>query len=245
MTFLLVREDREYLGEPGDELHTDLGILSIPDSVSPDSTIETHLGNEFRVRRLRNRDLFNHFERTGAPLLPRDIGLIIGLTGVQTGDRVLDAGTGSGVLAAFLGRMGATVVSFEQNADFAAVARENMALAEVTDNVTVRSENVIEAIPSLSSEFDVITLDMKNAPAIVKHGDELLTPGGALSVYSPFVEAAKAAVTTAKETGLADVVTYETIQREMEFDDRGSRPTTRGVGHSGYLSFARNEPTLE
>jgi tRNA (adenine57-N1/adenine58-N1)-methyltransferase len=31
----------------------------------------------------------------------------------------------------------------------------------------------------------------------------------------------------------------ETIQREMEFDDRGSRPSTAGVGHTGYLIFAR------
>lgn len=241
MTFLLVRGDREYLCEPGDELHTDLGILSVPDTVTAGDTIETHIGNAFHVRRLRNRDLFNHFERTGAPLLPRDIGLIIGLTGIQSGDRVLDAGTGSGVLAAYLGRIGATVESFERNDDFAAVARENMALAEVTDNVTIRAEDVVDAAPSLASEFDVITLDMENAPAIVEQANQLLTPGGALGVYSPFVEAAKAVVTAAEETGLSDIVTYETIQREMDFDDRGSRPTTRGVGHTGYLTFAHRE----
>jgi len=25
----------------------------------------------------------------------------------------------------------------------------------------------------------------------------------------------------------------------MDFDDRGSRPSTGGVGHTGYLTFAR------
>jgi tRNA (adenine57-N1/adenine58-N1)-methyltransferase len=25
----------------------------------------------------------------------------------------------------------------------------------------------------------------------------------------------------------------------MDFDDRGSRPSTAGVGHTGYLTFAR------
>lgn len=243
MTFLLVRGDREYLCTPGDELHTDLGILTVPDSVTPGDTIETHLGNAFSVRELRNRDLFNHFERTGAPLLPRDIGLIIGLAGVQSDDRVLDAGTGSGVLAAYLGRIGATVESFERNADFADVARENMNLAGVSDTVTIKTENVIDAAPSLTSKYDVITLDMENAAAIVEHADQLLTPSGTVSVYSPFVEAAKTVVTTANETGLSDVVTYETIQREMEFDDRGTRPTTRGVGHTGYLTFAKHEHT--
>jgi tRNA (adenine57-N1/adenine58-N1)-methyltransferase len=35
------------------------------------------------------------------------------------------------------------------------------------------------------------------------------------------------------------VTTHETIQREMEFADRGSRPSTAGVGHTGYLVVAR------
>ncbi|PSP39047.1 SAM-dependent methyltransferase, partial [Halobacteriales archaeon QH_2_66_30] len=46
-------------------------------------------------------------------------------------------------------------------------------------------------------------------------------------------------VEQAREVGLADVRTLETIQREVDFDDRGSRPSTAGVGHTGYLTFAR------
>jgi tRNA (adenine57-N1/adenine58-N1)-methyltransferase len=36
--------------------------------------------------------------------------------------------------------------------------------------------------------------------------------------------------------------TVETIQRRMDFDDRGSRPSTAGVGHTGYLTFGRRGP---
>ena len=32
----------------------------------------------------------------------------------------------------------------------------------------------------------------------------------------------------------------ETIQRELDIDERGTRPSTGPVGHSGYLVFARN-----
>ncbi|MDX1745631.1 MAG: SAM-dependent methyltransferase, partial [Halobacteriales archaeon] len=56
---------------------------------------------------------------------------------------------------------------------------------------------------------------------------------------APFVEHARNAVETAREAGLAEIRTMETIQREMDFDDRGSRPTPTGVGHTGYLLFAR------
>ncbi|RBI63657.1 SAM-dependent methyltransferase [halophilic archaeon] len=238
MTVLLVHGDREYLREPGEELQTDLGVLDVPEDVEPGDTLETHLGEAFTVRRLRGPDLFHHFERTGAPMMPRDVGLIVGETGVAAGDRVLDAGTGTGVLAAYLGRIGADVVTYEQDAEFADVARDNVAMANVSDAVDVRSGDVTEHIDDLSG-FDVLTLDTQDAPAAVERAPDLLADGGSLGVYSPFVEDARAVAEAAREADLANVRTKETIQREMDFDDRGTRPSTAGVGHTGYLTFAR------
>ncbi|ELY70869.1 methyltransferase domain-containing protein [Natrinema versiforme] len=239
---LLVRGDREYLVQPGGEQGTDLGVLEVPEDVESGDTLETHLGDEFQVRRLRGPDLFHHFERTGAPMVPRDIGLVIGETGIARGDRVLDAGTGTGVLAAMMARAGASVVTYEQDADFADVARENMALGGVEDNVDIRTGDVTEEIDALEpSSFDVLTLDTADAPAMVEHAPDLLVDGGFVAVYSPFIESTRAVAETAREVGLADVTTRETIQREMQFDERGSRPTTAPVGHTGYLTVARNE----
>ena len=240
VAYLFVGEGREYLLEAGERLETDLGILQVPDDVDPGETVETHLGTEFVARALRGPDLFHHFERTGAPMMPRDIGLVMGHTGAKQGDRVLDAGTGTGVLAASLGRAGATVCTYEQDPEFAAVARENMELAGVADTVAVRTGDVTEQIDELSGEFDLITLDTADAPAVVEHAPELLTPGGFLAVYSPFVEATSEVVTTAREAGLEEVESLETIQREMDVGERGTRPSTAGVGHTGYLTFARN-----
>ena len=262
---LVVRGDREYLVEPGEELGTDLGVLQVPADVEPGQVLETHLGTEFRVRALRGPDCFHHFERTGAPMVPRDVGLIIGETGIGVGDRVLDAGTGTGVLAAAMARAGASVVTFERDPEFATIARENMVLAGVDDPVEVRTGNLVDAVDDLlegtpggdsietpeeevhhdgrSGRFDVITLDTADAPAIVERTPELLVDGGFLAVYSPFVEDAREVVLAAVEAKLSDVYSRETIQREMDFDERGSRPTTAPVGHTGYLTVARNEPT--
>ncbi|GAB3672329.1 methyltransferase domain-containing protein [Halopiger thermotolerans] len=239
---LLVRGDREYLVEPGAEMGTDLGVLEVPEDVRPGDTLETHLGDEFHVRRLRGPDLFHHFERTGAPMVPRDVGLVIGETGIARGDRVLDAGTGTGVLAASMARAGAEVVTYEQDSDFADVARENMALGGVDDAVDVRTGDLLEHVDDLEpSAFDVITLDTADAADVVARAPDLLVDGGFVAVYSPFIESTREVNETAREVGLANVRTRETIQREMEFDDRGSRPSTAPVGHTGYLTFARNE----
>ena len=239
---LLVHEDREHLVRPGEEFGSDLGVLEVPRDVEPGDVLETHLGTEFRVRRLRGPDLFHHFERTGAPMVPRDVGLIIGETGVCVGDRVLDTGTGTGVLAASMARAGAEVLTYERNADFAEVARENMALGGVAGDVEVRTGDLRDDLETLTSGpgFDVVTLDTGNAPEIVEHVPSLLVDGGFVAVYSPFVETARETTKVARNAGLAEIVVRETIQREMTFDERGSRPSTAPVGHTGYLLVARS-----
>ena len=242
---LVVRGSREFLLEPGATQETDLGVLELPEDVTPGTVVETHLGEAFEVRRLRGPDLFDHLERTGAPMMPRDIGLVIGHTGVASGARALEAGTGTGVLAADLGRLGVEVTTYERDPDFADVARENMRTAGVSGLVDVRTGDLTDALGELEGAFDLLTLDTGDAPAVVERADELLAPGGFLAVYSPFVESTRECVRAARSVGLSDVVTLETIQREMDFDERGSRPSTAGVGHTGYLLFARFRPTFD
>jgi tRNA (adenine57-N1/adenine58-N1)-methyltransferase len=238
VSVLLCYEDREYLVDPGDTLETDLGVLDVPETVAHGDTLETHLGEPFTVRELRGPDLFDHLERTGAPMVPRDVGLIVGETGIEADDRVLDAGTGTGILAAYLGRIGADVTTFEVDADFADVARSNMETAGVSETVSVRDGDVTDHIDDLGT-FDVCTLDTADAPAVVERAPELLVDGGYLAVYSPFVETAREVVEAARETDLAELRTMETIQRELDVDERGTRPSTAPVGHTAYLTFAR------
>lgn len=236
MSVLLVRGDREYLCSPGEELQTDLGVLDVPTDPEPGSRVETHLGEAFRVRRPRLPDLFRHLERTGAPMMPRDVGLVVGRAGLEAGDRVLDAGTGTGILAVALGRLHADVVTFERDPEFAAVARSNMERAGVADRVTVRTGDVVAALDDLDG-FDAVTLDTGDAPSVVARAPELV-PAGPVVAYSPFVERTREIVAAARDAGLDRVETLDTIQRPMDFDERGSRPGTGGVGHTGYLTVA-------
>ncbi len=241
--YLLVAldHDREYLRRPGDRLETDLGVLEVPGDVTAGDRLETHLGEPFAVRALRGPDLFDHLERTGAPMMPRDIGLVLGLTGAGAGDRALDAGTGTGVLAVYLGNVGVDLVTYERDPEFAAVARENVARAGVGDRVEVREGDLLDHVADLDT-FDLLTLDTEDAAAVLERAPSLLADGGFAVAYCPFVERAREVETAARGAGLR-VETRETIQREMDFDERGSRPSTAGVGHTGYLVVARQFET--
>ena len=234
-------EDRTYVRRPGDTLETDLGVLDIPLDVTPGDELETHLGYVFAVRAIRPPDCFEVFERSGAPMRPRDIGLVMGAAGVTVGDRVVDVGTGTGVLAAYLGFAGCRVLSFERDPAAADIARHNLTLVDLEDQVTVRTADAREAFAAAAlGPADLVTLDTGNAPDLIEHVHEILRPGGFLAVYSPFVESARAVVEAARDS-LIDVNTIETIQRELEIDERGTRPSTGPVGHSGYLTVARRQ----
>ena len=89
-----------------------------------------------------------------------------------------------------------------------------------------------------------MTLDTADAAAVIERAPDLLASGGHVAAYTPFVETARDCVEAARDAGLSAVECVETIQRELEVDDRGSRPATAGVGHTGYLTFGRLTPRL-
>lgn len=231
---------KEYFVMPEGEKHTDLGIIKLDalKEMQPGDTISSHMGREFTIQKPRSPDFFKHAKRTGAPMMPKDIGVIISNTGLCSTDSVLDAGTGSGILAIYLGEIAKRVVSYEIREEFVDVARKNIALANLT-NVEIRNGDIVEEVGKLDEKFDVITLDSPNSAQVVPFVPDIIFPGGFLAVYSPFFEQTKEIRQAIEKTGYTEVKTLETTEREISFSERGTRPATARVGHTGFITFAR------
>jgi tRNA (adenine57-N1/adenine58-N1)-methyltransferase len=232
---LLVGKDREYYVRAGNgTLSTDLGVISLSEIVHrmPGDTIASHKGQMFTILLPRPIDFFTHAARSGAPMLPRDIGFVIGQTGMNRRDRVLDAGTGSGIAAIYFGGIAATVDTYEVRPEFAHRAEENIRDAGL-DNVRVFPADVREA----AGEYEVVHLDMHLGAEHVELARALLRPGGFFSCYTPFLEQMSLVMDTAVPL-FRTVQAFEVSEREMTRSARGTRPSTR-VGHSGYLIIAR------
>ncbi|HUH78900.1 MAG TPA: protein-L-isoaspartate carboxylmethyltransferase [Methanoregula sp.] len=232
---LLVGEGREFFVKAGPgKLSTDKGQLDLESLVgaSAGDIRETHNGAKFTVKVPRPTDFFTYGKRSGAPMLPKDIGLVIAYTGMNHNDDVLDAGTGSGIAAIYFGGVAKTVKTFELRPEFSALAMKNIAEAKLAN---------IEAVAAdfLAAEgiFDVVHLDMQVQPGHIRHAFSLLRSGGYLAVYTPFLEQMAIVVDTATEL-FAEVHTHELIEREMTRSKRGTRPST-SVCHSGYVTIAR------
>jgi tRNA (adenine57-N1/adenine58-N1)-methyltransferase len=232
---LLVGEDREYFvkAEEG-QFSTDRGMIDRGALVgmNPGDEIRTHLDVPFTVLRPRPTDFFVHAKRSGAPMLPKDIGIVIAYTGMNREDVVLDAGTGSGVAAIYFGNIAREVKTYEVRPEFARLAERNIRNARL-ENVEVIAADILEA----TGIFDVVHLDLMITPAHVEHAFSLLRPGGYLACYTPFLEHTFVALDAATPL-FRDVHCYECMERELTRSARGTRPSTR-VAHSGYVTIAR------
>ena len=165
-------------------------------------------------------------------MLPKDIGQVIGYTGMNRRDVVLDAGAGSGITAIYFGGVAASVTTYEIRPDFARVAESNIRDAGLS-NVEVIAGDVLLS----TGEFDIVNLDMLIEQSHVIHAHSVLRPGGYLACYTPFIEHMSRVLDSA--TGLfSEVHAMECIEREMTRSQRGTRPSTR-VCHSGYVTIAR------
>lgn len=231
---------KEYFAMPEGELHTDLGVIKLDELKDKKfgDKISSHLGFEFMIQKPRAPDFFTHSKRSGAPMMPKDIGVIISNTGLCSSDCVLDAGTGSGILVIYLGSIAKKVISYEIKQEFVELARRNIALTGL-QNIELRQGDIVEAIQELDEKFDVITLDTGAAAQVVPFVPRIIYPGGFLAVYSPFFEQAKEVREAIGKTNCTDVKTIETLEREISFTDRGTRPATARVGHTGFITIAR------
>ncbi len=229
------KKGREFLVKSEGELHTDDGVIDLNalKTLEYGSIVSTHLGAAFRVIKPRAPDYFLHLKRSGAPMMPKDIGALIAHTGLTSDDVVLDAGTGSGITAIFLGSIAREVITYEINSEFAKRARENVKQAGLT-NVQVIEGDVLDI--TSKKAFDVITLDLYEISKAIEVVKEFLVPGGFIATFSPFYEQAFEARRSLEE--LSQITTFEASEREIQFGKRGTRPVTR-VGHTGFITVAR------
>jgi tRNA (adenine57-N1/adenine58-N1)-methyltransferase len=232
---LLSGAGREFFVKAGPgNLGTDKGQLDLAQIVgkSAGDIITTHSGAEFTIRIPRPTDFFTYGKRSGAPMLPKDIGLVIAYTGMNHNDDVLDAGTGSGIAAIYFGGVAKSVKTYEVRPEFSALALKN-----INDAKLANVEAIAADFLAAEGTFDVVHLDLQIQPEHVVHAYSLLRAGGYLACYTPFLEQ-MAIVVDAATDRFSEVHTHELIEREMTRSKRGTRPST-SVCHSGYVTIAR------
>jgi protein-L-isoaspartate(D-aspartate) O-methyltransferase len=126
---------------------------------------------------------------------------------LQTGERVLEIGTGSGFISACLADMGAAVVSYEIRPALAEQAAATLAALDVS-GVSLRTGNGLQAdLPAQS--FDAIAVT-GSLPTYDERLEALLAPGGRMFVVVGEAPAMRAMLVQRDPTGA--------ILRESQFE---------------------------
>jgi cyclopropane-fatty-acyl-phospholipid synthase len=119
------------------------------------------------------------------------IDAVLDAAGVRTGTRLLEIGTGWGALAVRAAERGATVTTLTLSAQQAELARERIALAGLSDRVSVELRDYREE----HGRYDaVVSVEMVEAvgeeywPTYFAKLDDVLVPGGRVAVQAILLE---------------------------------------------------------
>ncbi len=239
---LIDAKQRRYLLTlvPGSTFHTHAGIVAHDDMIGrPEgATVCGSTGRSFLLLRPTLADVVLKMPRGAQVIYPKDLGAILMAADIGPGQRVLEAGVGSGALSMAVLRAGASVVGYEIREDFANRARSNVAgLLGPDADYRVELRDVTEGIDERA--VDRVLLDLPEPWRVLGPAEGALRPGGILLSYLPTINqtAQLRAALAEGPWGLADTV--EILRRSWHIEARSVRPDHRMVGHTGFLTTAR------
>ncbi len=184
--------------------------------------------------------LYKKLKRGPQVITLKDAALISAFTGLQSGDKVIDAGAGSGWLAIYLGSVVAPlgrVSSYEWREDFALLAGKNVEKAGLAAVVEIKRKSIFDAMDERG--VDLVTLDLAESDKALPHAWNAVKEGGFVVGYLPNVEQVKTFVMAGEALGFKHVETVESIIRELLVRPYGCRPASSGITHTAYLSFLK------
>jgi tRNA (adenine57-N1/adenine58-N1)-methyltransferase catalytic subunit len=237
-------KDRRYLITlvEGATFHTHAGIVAHDDLIGSceGRTITGSTGRSFLVLRPTLSDVVLKMPRGAQVIYPKDLGAILIAADIGPGQRVLEAGVGSGALSMTVLRGGASVIGYEIREDFADRARANVA-ATLGPDAPYRVEIRDVTLGIDERDLDRVLLDMPEPHKVVAAAGAALRPGGILLAYLPTINQTallrQALADPDAPFGMAE--TQEIMRRTWHVEARSVRPDHRMVGHTGFLTTAR------
>jgi tRNA (adenine57-N1/adenine58-N1)-methyltransferase len=228
--------------EAGKSFHLHRGILRFDDVIGQRYGSLIPTSKKVYVAALPSlpRDRAIKLGRSTNIVYPKDAGLIIVLAGIGPGSRVVEAGTGSGALTSLLGyhvaQTGA-VYSYEIREDFAQAAEKSLEKMGLAGVVQIKQQDVLNGIDE--KDVDAVVLDLAVPWDVVPHAYTAMRGGGVIVSFSPTIEQTQKTVEALYVSHFIEIETRELIEREILVRTGKTRPATRMIGHTGYVTSAR------
>ncbi len=228
--------------QAGAKFETHRGILQHDDLIGKlwGTQVFSHIGAPFFLLQPSLADLITELPRTTQILYPKDIGFILVTMGIGSGQKVMEAGTGSGsmttALAHAVGPEG-RVISYEVKPDVQNLARKNLTRFGLDSRVDFKLRDIKEGFDE--SDVDSFFLDVPNPYDYTGQVRAALKPGGFLCCLLPTFNQVEKTLLALRQNRFAFIEVCEILLRYYKAEPSRLRPTDRMVAHTGFLIFAR------
>ena len=232
---------------PGGTFHTHRGILKHDDLIGKPwgSQVFSHQGSPFFMLQPSLADLLLDLKRSTQIMYPKDIGFILTSMSIGPGQRVMEAGTGSGsmtiALAYAVGPQG-QVISYEVRSDMQNLARKNLERLGLDGRVEFKLRDIGEGLDE--TDVDAFFLDVPNPYDYIAQVRATLKPGGFFCGLVPTFNQVTQLLQALRQGRFAFIEVCEILLRYYKPEPTRLRPTDRMVAHTGFLTFGRRiEPS--
>ena len=230
--------------DPAGALHTHRGVLAHSELIgSPfGSVVKSHLGLRFTLLRPSMDELLMDLPRATQIIYPKDIGYILLKLSILPGRRVIEAGTGSGILTIALARYvnpGGHVFSYEMRPEIQAWARRNLDTVGLLDSVTLHARDISQGFDE--TEVDALFLDVREPWLYLEQARAAMADDAFFGAIVPTMNQVVNLVAALDQQPFEGIEISELMLRQYKPLPERIRPQDRMTAHTGYLIFARKK----
>jgi len=240
----ITQRGKRYLVEVrrGRRFHSSEGYVDLDRVIGKPygSRIRTNTGSVWVAARPLILDHALNFPRVTQIVYPKDLGYIVLMSGVRCGSRVVEGGTGAGVLTAMLAYYVAPmgkVYSYDVDEEHLRNAEKQLERVGLREFVELRHGDLTERI--YEEGVDAVILDIPTPWLAVANAKRALRDGGMLVSISPTIEQVIETVEALRGEGFADITTVELLLRTLRVKRGMTRPEHLMHAHTVYITTAR------
>jgi tRNA (adenine57-N1/adenine58-N1)-methyltransferase len=202
--------------------------------------VKSHLGERFLVIEPSTHDLIMNVRRNTQIIYPKEAGYILLKMNVYSGQRVVEAGSGSGALTLALARAVAPegrVYSYESRPEMGRNAARNLNRVGLSETVEFKTRDIAEGFDE--TDVDALFLDVRTPWDYLEQVRQALKGGGFFGALVPTTNQVSHLITGLERHNFGHIEVEELLVRSYKPVAERLRPADTMVGHTGYLIFAR------
>lgn len=225
-------------------LHTHVGVIKHSDAIGKEygSRIRTNKDKYVYLLEPTIHDFVMKSQHGTQIVYPKDLGYIAARAGVQSGQTVVEIGTGSGALTTFLASIvkpRGHVYTFDVEPKFMEIAEKNIKRAGMLKYVTMENLNIKEEKKMPIADADIAIIDLGDPWTVMPQVRKMLKGSGAVIAICPTMNQLEKLTSSMVENEFTDIECSEHILRTIEAREGKTRHSFYGIGHTTYIAFAR------